>query len=142
MDSELPQPKELVKTDKFPFPSNGKVYSESVIDYVSHVYSEVVAVPCNAEAAHAFQFPSNGKVDSESSRYSNSDQRVGSVSIPFKRESGFRVKTDKQKLDATQFQFPSNGKVDSERSIYAKHTDDTRWFQFPSNGKVDSELSL
>ena len=64
----------------FQFPSNGKVYSEET--YLTY----------NAAVGKMFQFPSNGKVYSEET-YLTFNAAVGKVSIPFKRESVFRVKS-------------------------------------------------
>ena len=89
-----------------------------------------------------FQFPSNGKVDSEGLKCSVPRMFI-LVSIPFKRESGFRAKTNgggKSKAEIKAFQFPSNGKVDSETTPPKGKTKGKK-FQFPSNGKVDSEQS-
>ncbi len=64
------------------------------------------------------------------------------VSIPFKRESVFRVRlSDGYRNAVIEFQFPSNGKVYSEEAL--DHNLYVRIkFQFPSNGKVYSELIL
>ena len=65
------------------------------------------------------------------------------VSIPFKRESVFRVVNDSyHKEICVQFQFPSNGKVYSELSTkQSMYNNYYSVFQFPSNGKVYSEFS-
>ena len=62
------------------------------------------------------------------------------VSIPFKRESVFRVNRQDAIaiLECIEFQFPSNGKVYSEAEKIAKEIGNIE-FQFPSNGKVYSE---
>ena len=88
------------------------------------------------------------------------------VSIPFKRESVFRVETAITTEDgiisfnslqtgkciqrkylsylfytSNWFQFPSNGKVYSESEFTMSLSFSATWFQFPSNGKVYSEIS-
>ena len=115
---------------RFQFPSNGKVYLNSV--YMKNARAFTLT----------FQFPSNGKVylndmmaaAADMSQESFNSLQTGKyiwtgantrihpwyreVSIPFKRESGFRVDPDEWAWCAAfLFQFPSNGKVDSELSI-------------------------
>ena len=65
------------------------------------------------------------------------------VSIPFKRESGFKLPNTSLKGERKneKFQFPSNGKVDSNM-VNRSWSYPTDLFQFPSNGKVDSNLSI
>ena len=67
------------------------------------------------------------------------------VSIPFKRESVFRGIREELGLKNDQFhkfQFPSNGKVYSEISPQSGFTGTISLvFQFPSNGKVYSEFN-
>ena len=117
------------RIEKFQFPSNGKVYSK--IEKAENF--------ANKEAE--FQFPSNGKVYSkiqknfhfqffmsfnslqtgkciQSESFVPGAEDGGTVSIPFKRESVFKVMTGKQVLlnIDTPFQFPSNGKVYSKAS--------------------------
>ena len=63
----------------FQFPSNGKVDSKH-----------------GPQSRHRnrnleFQFPSNGKVDSKYAAINPTEQEVRDVSIPFKRESGFKA---------------------------------------------------
>ena len=138
---------------EFQFPSNGKVYSETelkekrneiLFQFPSNgkVYSELETADIHNEYLLAFQFPSNGKVYSEKMQ-SNLLMPISMVSIPFKRESVFRVKsttTETEKKSAV-FQFPSNGKVYSETALVAqvKNLSVADVFQFPSNGKVYSE---
>ena len=65
-----------------------------------------------------FQFPSNGKVDSKTTlRARRIACLTKAVSIPFKRESGFKVFEGESDgaAEVFRFQFPSNGKVDSKR---------------------------
>ena len=161
--------------DLFQFPSNGKVYSEESLQ-ANHLW------------AVEFQFPSNGKVDSEAQktmgqfveisfnslqtgkwiqrimggctkttttvsipfkresgfRDAMSAKLVGTlpqVSIPFKRESGFRVALLVTLFAIVAFRFNSlqTGKW-IQRKLVLKELKETKKFQFPSNGKVDSEV--
>ena len=136
----------------FQFPSNGKVYSEKEMKMTKR---DVIA---------GFQFPSNGKVYSEKSVKVETQQRkggsfnslqtgkciqsadpaarekMGKVSIPFKRESVFRaLASGVPYIRYLRFQFPSNGKVYSENFLMNKVMLMGNLFQFPSNGKVYSE---
>ena len=62
----------------------------------------------------------------------------GNVSIPFKRESGSQVLPRRfTARNRTRFQFPSNGKVDLKFSYVGHPQAYVKLFQFPSNGKVD-----
>ena len=66
------------------------------------------------------------------------------VSIPFKRESPFRlvVGNDLHFTKDIMFQFPSNGKALSDfRVILAVAVVLVRKFQFPSNGKALSDTN-
>ena len=95
----------------FQFPSNGKVYSKSKQSGIPWVpTTDSVSIPFKREsvfkeiASHEilehlkeFQFPSNGKVYSKP----GGDQdffgaKIVNVSIPFKRESVFKVKRRKK----------------------------------------------
>ena len=66
---------------------------------------------------YEFQFPSNGKVYSKLNGNLLRPHEFHGVSVPFQRESVFRV-MDSPKFNVTDpvFQFPSNGKVYSECS--------------------------
>ena len=85
-----------------------------------------------------FQFPSNGKVDSKLRGLTMAIPVQPIVSIPFKRESGFKVWDLKVLNNTKLFQFPSNGKVDSKETNFFDDRNHIL-FQFPSNGKVDSK---
>ena len=61
------------------------------------------------------------------------------VSIPFKRETAFKLGC--QVVDAIrgiEFQFPSNGKLHSNCSVVQSLNNLRIKFQFPSNGKLHS----
>ena len=73
-------------------------------------------MPAPVQRGHrGFQFPSNGKVYSEPAEAATEVAQTTTVSIPFKRESVFRVSAMfNVDVDKLEFQFPSNGKVYSE----------------------------
>ena len=91
----------------FQFPSNGKVDSNVTVQ---------IEEPLEAE----FQFPSNGKVDSNVLLIKIWGFCPVVVSIPFKRESGFKrfLLGIGKFFQEEMFQFPSNGKVDSNRPYF------------------------
>ena len=111
----------------FPFPSNGKVYSEGADNCQFRTrkrsFNSLQTGKCiqrqristYTSGNKVFQFPSNGKVYSEN--YMNGDIFQSTV----------------------QFQFPSNGKVYSETMNTFGKSHEEIVFQFPSNGKVYSE---
>ena len=94
--------------NKFPFPSNGKVYSKLFIE-VSNVSFDY----------HEFPFPSNGKVYSE---FKMAFDPLAALTFPF--PSNGKVYSEnatiiKSVAGSLGFPFPSNGKVYSELRRYA-----------------------
>ena len=87
----------------FQFPSNGKVYSETIVDMETGIKQECFnSLPTGKciQRWHAYLHYSPSSV----------------VSIPFQRESVFRVWVD-PRVVTNGFQFPSNGKVYSEAEL-------------------------
>ena len=79
----------------------------------------------------------------QSSFYTRHRNGPRKVSIPFKRESVFRVNMwlTETCMRMFLFQFPSNGKVYSEVNVQISMCANCLMFQFPSNGKVYSEIA-
>ena len=85
-----------------------------------------------------FQFPSNGKLHSNFRQHTNSTTTPWHVSIPFKRETAFKLKSNiTVESDGDRFQFPSNGKLHSNMVVRVAIAILVA-FQFPSNGKLHS----
>ena len=98
--------------------------------------------PCMLRAISGFNSLQTGKWIQRHLKEQTSRLMMGEkVSIPFKRESGFKVGlSDLNVFWAIRFQFPSNGKVDSKKSLLRTCGKKSEIkFQFPSNGKVDSK---
>ena len=140
---------------EFQFPSNGKVYSKGEKDRPAWMWQRL------------FQFPSNGKVYSkvndalidnltylsfnslqtgkciQSSKRSIDLMIHNLVSIPFKRESVFKVR---RSIIASRKIFTSFNSLQTGKCIqrhFVKEADGVYLvFQFPSNGKVYSKTLL
>ena len=138
-------------SDRFQFPSNGKVYSEVMAVKTIVKSKQIVSIPFKRESVfrakkekglhlHAlmeFQFPSNGKVYSETWL-----RHKSGFGEKFQFPSNGKVYSELTNPPMAplkdQFQFPSNGKVYSETSVNQQSMFHET-FQFPSNGKVYSE---
>ena len=147
------KPKFIEWLSLFQFPSSGKVLTGHSAWGHGHY--------------QPFQFPSSGKVCSDNGRKHHSFNTVFEyyVSIPFERESVFRLNSPVQRAleyETDRFQFPSSGKVCSDLLCLFIRLYGLRFqfpssektcirggsvsmmdspFQFPSSGKVCSDLT-
>ena len=139
----------------FQFPSNGKVYSKDQEKCPGSSQSQV-SIPFKRESVfkgeelpqlieylinqQEFQFPSNGKVYSKFLERKRGT-KLESVSIPFKRESVFKVTRFSHHKEASWASFNSlqTGKCIQSESITKNSAKHGYAFQFPSNGKVYSK---
>ena len=87
-----------------------------------------------------FQFPSNGKLHSNNRNRNFCAPHWSNVSIPFKRETAFKLGVPLSVSDIFPlgFQFPSNGKLHSNTLLDRLLPVAEVEFQFPSNGKLHS----
>ena len=116
---------------KFQFPSNGKAYPKSYTIALERDLEIPIVIRFNS-----LQTGKHIQSDINATLSAGGDN----VSIPFKRESGYKVEIADDDLDmnwADLFQFPSNGKADTKIVGSYTREDEYPLFQFPSNGKAD-----
>ena len=115
----------------FQFPSNGKVYPKSVFQRI-----------CLVEGKNPFQFPSNRKVYPKAGVQRPGHRQHNRVSIPFKREGGYKDKnglyTDMPTYKVS-IPFKREGGYKERKGVPVDHLSSIL-FQFPSNGKVDTKV--
>ena len=140
----------------FQFPSNGKLHSNRNLPLpknrlpacfnslqTGNCIQTARWKVCSCARTAAFQFPSNGKLHSNFSPW-DGFCFLWSVSIPFKRETAFKLlRTHWELLQGAKVSIPFKRETAFKLCIYDEMPPSYwEWFQFPSNGKLHSNFFL
>ena len=143
----------LPRLELFQFPSNGKAYTKASNGRLepARIYKSFNSLQTgkhiqsmcyqyrSINKACLFQFPSNGKAYTKLYCSICRDTKIFNVSIPFKRESIYKVcgmSFDSETMIEVGFNSLQTGKHIQSKSTIRLNKGSLKWFQFPSNGKA------
>ena len=136
---------ELFTSNKFQFPTNGKVYPkkirDAVIDSSVYGFNSLRTGRCIQRKKHtlsrrakyiSFQFPTNGKVYPKEGAAGSVASNGPEVSIPYEREGVSKEEeVTPRESGVVKFQFPTNGKVYPKSFLHYRYSTQTDSVSIP-----------